>query len=122
MKSPGIRNEPPHLERLALYGDEKNKIGRHAASLVQDGEVLFLDEGTTPLSIIPHLKQCDLTILTNSFPAASLLIEQLNLGRFEGRVFFLGGEISAKHARSTGSLTEEGLSRYYSNPSFYCHK
>ncbi|CAG7652254.1 DeoR/GlpR family DNA-binding transcription regulator [Paenibacillus allorhizosphaerae] len=107
------RDEPPHLERMALHRDEKDSIGRYAAGLVQDGELLFLDEGTTPLCMIPYLQQRDLTILTHSFPAASLLMERINQGRFEGRVIFLGGELEARHARSTGSMTEEWLGRYY---------
>ena len=107
------RDEPPHLERMALHRLEKERIGRQAAGLVQDGELLFLDEGTTALCLIPYLRQHGLTVLTNSFPAATLLMERINQGRFVGRVIFLGGEVEARHARSSGTLTEEWLGRYY---------
>lgn len=105
--------EPSYVERMTLQQEEKNKIGRQAASLIQDGEVIFLDEGTTILSVIPYLNQTGLTVLTHSFPAASLLMEQQNQGRFHGRVLFLGGEISSQHARCSGSITESALDRYY---------
>lgn len=118
IKPHGNRDELPHLERYALHREEKDSIGREAASLVQDGELLFLDEGTTPLSIIPYLQQRGLTVLTHSFPAASLLMERINQGRFEGRVMFLGGELEARHARTTGSMAEEWLERYYFDKAF----
>lgn len=112
------RDEPPHLERMALHREEKGKIGRLAADLVNDGEVVFLDEGTTTLAIIPCLAQRGLTLLTHSFPAASLLMDRLSQGFFDGRVIFLGGEIDARHARSTGSMTEEWLDRHYVDKAF----
>ncbi|KIL38793.1 hypothetical protein SD70_24225 [Gordoniibacillus kamchatkensis] len=112
------RDEPPYLERMTLHRDEKNKIGRRAATLVQDGDVLFLDEGTTLMAMIPYLVQRGLTILTNFFPSASLLIERLHQGRFDGRVIFLGGEIQAEHARTAGSMTEEWLDRHYVDKAF----
>ncbi|WP_186445523.1 DeoR/GlpR family DNA-binding transcription regulator [Paenibacillus cremeus] len=110
--------EPPHLERIMLYREEKHRIGQYAAALVQDGEVLFLDEGTTALAVIEHLNQCSLTVLTNSIPAATLLIDRLNQGQFDGRVVMLGGEINAKHARCSDSVTESLLERYYVDKAF----
>lgn len=110
--------EMPHLERMALHREEKDRIGRCAAGIVEDGEVLFLDEGTTPLCIIPYLHQRELTVLTNSFPAVSSLIERYNQGQFDGRVVFLGGEVHAKHARCTGLMTIEWLERYYIDKAF----
>ncbi|WP_308636896.1 DeoR/GlpR family DNA-binding transcription regulator [Paenibacillus silvisoli] len=110
--------EPPYLERMTLQREEKQQIGRLAADLVRDGDVVFLDEGSTPLSLISHLTQSGLTVLTHSFPAASILMEQRNQGRFDGRVLFLGGEISPLHARCSGTMTEEALSRYYIDKAF----
>ncbi|WP_165822653.1 DeoR/GlpR family DNA-binding transcription regulator [Paenibacillus montanisoli] len=110
--------EPPYLERMALQREEKQRIGRLAAGLVRDGEVIFLDEGSTPLTLIPHLTQSGLTVLTHSFPAAALLMEQHNQGSFDGRVLFLGGEISARHSRCSGSMTETALNHYYVDKAF----
>nr|WP_238357845.1 DeoR/GlpR family DNA-binding transcription regulator [Cohnella zeiphila] len=118
IKPEGTREEPPHLERMELHREEKDRVARRAAELVRDGEVIFLDEGTTPLCMIPYLQQRGLTILTNSFPAASLLIDRLNQGRFDGRVVFLGGEIHAKHARCTGVMTVEWMDRHYVDKAF----
>ncbi|SFT24128.1 DeoR/GlpR family DNA-binding transcription regulator [Paenibacillus sp. BC26] len=113
-----IFEESPYLERITLKREEKNQIGRQAAGLIRDGEVIFLDEGTTLLTVIPHLTQTGLTVLTHSFPAATLLMEQQNQGRFDGRILFLGGEISALHARCAGSMTETALGHYYIDKAF----
>ena len=38
--------------RLILNTDAKEKIARYAASLVRDGEVIYLDAGSTPLRMV----------------------------------------------------------------------
>ncbi|MEK3721497.1 DeoR/GlpR family DNA-binding transcription regulator [Paenibacillus sp. FSL H8-0034] len=112
------QEEPPYLDRVTLYQKQKTQIGRLSAGLVKDGDVLFLDEGTTSLSIVPYLNQHDLTIITHSFPISTLLIERSNRHTFKGRVLFLGGEISVKQARCSGSITETMLSHYYVDKAF----
>ncbi|SFK96070.1 transcriptional regulator, DeoR family [Paenibacillus sp. 1_12] len=112
------QEESPYLERVNLFQNQKTQIGRLAAGLVQDGDVLFLDEGTTTLSIVPHLNHQHLTIVTHSFPIAALLIERSHQHTFKGRVLFLGGEISVKQARCSGSITENMLSYYYVDKAF----
>lgn len=77
-----------------------------------------MDEGTTSISIVPYLNQHDLTIITHSFPISTLLIERSNRHTFKGRVLFLGGEISVKQARCSGSITETMLSHYYVDKAF----
>ncbi|SEO33217.1 DeoR/GlpR family DNA-binding transcription regulator [Paenibacillus sp. OV219] len=112
------REEQPHITRLELHKEEKNRIGQIAAGLVKDGEVLFLDEGTTPMAIIPHLTKSGLTIITNSWLVVSLLMERAINDLYDGRILWLGGEINAKHARSTGPVAEEQLDHYYVDKAF----
>ncbi|CAN7430986.1 DeoR/GlpR family DNA-binding transcription regulator [Paenibacillus sp. LjRoot56] len=38
------REEPSQLKREVLYAEEKRKIGRAAATLVEDNEVIFIDD------------------------------------------------------------------------------
>jgi DeoR family fructose operon transcriptional repressor len=74
---------------------EKKAIAQAAIKLIQDGETIFLDSGTTPLELARLLKanQQRLTVATTSLPIASELasadkIKILLLGGFLRREFF----------------------------------
>jgi DeoR/GlpR family transcriptional regulator of sugar metabolism len=54
---------------------EKERIGRAAAALIDNGDAIFLDTSSTSLSIATHLEHHrDLTILTNSLALAQSLL------------------------------------------------
>lgn len=46
--------------------NSKNIIGKFAASLVEDNDYIYLDAGTSVLSMLPYLNAKDITIVTNS--------------------------------------------------------
>lgn len=59
-------------ERARLQAEQKDRIGQVAAGLVQDGDVLFINGGTTALAMLHYLSERrDLIIATNnlSLPA-----------------------------------------------------
>ena len=39
-----------------IMGDEKDAIGRAAASMVEDGDIIFIDSGSTTENMVKHLK------------------------------------------------------------------
>ena len=51
---PGAGVEAPMLEREMLHIEEK-KIGYKAATFVEDGDVIAIDDGSTPLQMVPYL-------------------------------------------------------------------
>src|SRR5699024_4864190 len=44
----------------------KNKIGELAATYIAEGDILFIDSGTTTLELFEYIKEKKLTILTNN--------------------------------------------------------
>lgn len=111
--------ELPHLVRETAHTEEKTRIGERAAQLVQPGDVIFIDEGTTSLRMIPYLLELKpLTIITSSFSTASLLMDYSNQNRFHGKIIFLGGEVNAQHARVVGSLSEQWMEQIYVDKAF----
>jgi DeoR/GlpR family transcriptional regulator of sugar metabolism len=69
--------------------DEKDVIGKFAASLVHSGAAIALDASTTICSIIPHLSRLDnFSIITNN-----LLVPELVLDRPKVEVFVIGGRL-----------------------------
>lgn len=69
---PLILRESDHLE-------QKQKIGKLAASYVQGGDVVILDGGSTTLQVARHLAQGRLTVMTNCLPILSLLATSPNV-------------------------------------------
>lgn len=112
-------NELSMFEREILNIEEKKRIGMRAASFINDGEIIFIDEGSTTLQMIPSLKNVsDVTIITNSFPLTIKLMEYDSKQQFKGNIIFLGGHINSKHFRSSGSLTEKMAKEFYVDKAF----
>lgn len=91
---------------------EKEGIGKLAASLINDGETILLDSGTTTLEIARNLHRfSNLTIVTN---AVNIAIELLKYERF--MVILLGGHIRETSLSTVGPTAEASLK------SFFCDK
>lgn len=106
--------EPPFLNRVEMMKPEKAAIGKLAASLVQDGETIMLDNGTTTIEIVPFLKdKTNVTLITNSIPILNLAMET-----FRGRIIFAGGEVSQECRAVTGSLADQLLDQFKVNKAF----
>ena len=76
-------------EKSAICTEEKTAIAAYAASLVENGDFIFLDAGTTTEKMIEFLPQKDITFVTNGFIHAKKLAQR------GFRVFITGGEIKA---------------------------
>ncbi|MGE5110080.1 MAG: DeoR/GlpR family DNA-binding transcription regulator [Acidobacteriaceae bacterium] len=82
------RDYPLRL-KAALHRSEKTKIGRAAAELIQPGEVIILDSGTTTAEIARQLKARNLqsvTVITNALNIVSELVDATGIS-----VIGLGG-------------------------------
>jgi DeoR family fructose operon transcriptional repressor len=113
------REEPSHLTREVSRADEKKKIGRTAASLVQDNDVLVIDDGTTTMHMLPFLiNRKNLKLITISVPALNLLMEYQNKDLFNGEIYFVGGKVQSKHFRSVGTLAEKMMQSFFVDKSF----
>jgi DeoR/GlpR family transcriptional regulator of sugar metabolism len=101
-------NEPAMVERAQENAAGKAAIGRAAASLVEDGMVVFLDSGTTTLAVAHALNtRQNLTICTASLPIA------LHMCHFPTvRVHILGGEIDPAEAAAVGVDVLDAIARF----------
>ncbi len=58
--------EPAYLSKQPLHHQAKEAIARYAAmNFVEDGDVLFLEAGTTAAAVTKYLTQKNLTVVTN---------------------------------------------------------
>jgi DeoR family fructose operon transcriptional repressor len=97
----------PYEERQEMERDAKEAIGVLAASLVDDGDTIFLGAGTTCLAVAHALAgRSDVTVITNSMPALDVLMAASG-----ANVIATGGSLNAVGQDMTGPLAEATLSR-----------
>ncbi len=93
--------------------DEKRRIAEAAAMLVQAGDTLFLDGGSTVHGLLPLLrKRGDITIVTNSLRAATELVDG------GPTTIFIGGELRRISQTMVGPLTERQLANMHFDRAF----
>jgi DeoR/GlpR family transcriptional regulator of sugar metabolism len=81
---------PPVDQRKLVHRVKKEAIGREAAALVSDGQVVLLDGGSTTAAVARSLSvRQRLTIITNN-----LVIAQEMAGHHGWRIHVIGGELS----------------------------
>ncbi len=68
-----VRSMPAFEERTATAAAEKRAIGLAAAALLDDGDTVLLDGGTTTMEVARALVGRRLQVVTNSLPIAQLL-------------------------------------------------
>lgn len=93
---------------------EKQAIGRLAATLIEEGNTIMLDSGTTTLEIARNLDRFQrLTIITN---ALNIAAELLKYKRFN--VILLGGNVREPSQSTVGPVAESNLKVFYCDKLF----
>lgn len=100
------------ISRLGEAHKEKLAIGRAAAGLVQEGESIILDSGTTTLAIALALNQ-KCIVVTNSLPVADVLGM-----RQEITTVLTGGEVQRNTLSLMGPMTRESFSGFNADKLF----
>lgn len=100
------------LTRLGEAQREKMAIGQAAVDLINEGESIILDSGTTTLAIALALtKKC--IVITNSLPVAEILGM-----RSEITTVLTGGEVQRATFSLTGPMTRENFSGFNADKLF----
>ncbi|RYM04950.1 DeoR/GlpR transcriptional regulator [Sporolactobacillus sp. THM7-7] len=100
-------------DRQTRHQLEKKQIAKIAAGYVADGDIIFIDSGTTTVEMFPFLKTKHLTIMTNNldFINQALPFENLN-------VFSTGGVLERKTKSFVSHKSTEALQAYNINKAF----
>ncbi len=103
--------EPPVLQRRGLYAEEKERIGRAAAGLVEDGDTLILLGGSTTMEVLPHIvNKKDITLITNS-----LLVAERAAKYPEITPIMLGGIVRHSELSTEGHMIQLCLGELHAN-------
>ncbi len=99
--------------------DQKNAqakayIGALAARQVQNGDIIFMDCGSTVFQMCRHLAHLEkLTVITNSLPIVNQLANQPGF-----RINLIGGEMDADRKAIHGAAALEHIARYRASKAF----
>ena len=94
--------------RQQVVPDEKTAIGRAAAALVQPGQIVFIDGGTTAVQMARHLApNLRATVITHSPSVAVELVPHPAI-----EVVVIGGRLFKHSIVSVGSGTVEEIKRF----------
>lgn len=92
-------------ERYQLAADPKKRIAIEAAKLVKEGDTIILDSGSTTKLLAEELsRRGNIAVITNSLPAATILIENKDI-----TLVVCGGTVRHKTASLHGSIAEFAL-------------
>ena len=93
-------------EREVSRSEEKDAIGRLAASFVEEGMTLLLMGGTTVHAMCPYLKGKRLTVITSSLPVVNDLAWEEHM-----TLILLGGVLNPPEMEVRGGLMQLALGR-----------
>ncbi len=99
--------------RMELHREEKLRIGRYAASLVEPEDFIYLDAGTTTGAMIPCLTERSAAFVTNAVSHALLLAEN------GFRVILIGGELKSSTEAIVGNEAFVTLQKYHFTKGFF---
>jgi DeoR family fructose operon transcriptional repressor len=86
------------------FSDEKSRIGRLTAGLIEDGQTVILDGGSTVAAVARELAAKSLHVVTNSLPIAEALEARRNI-----ELTLTGGYLDPRIRVMLGPLCEQML-------------
>lgn len=100
--------EPLYVQKSALHQAEKAAIGRLAASLINRGDTVFVNSGSTTIQFLEQL-DIDAKIVTNN-PLAPIHIRSSKL-----EVYLTGGELRQESLTLVGESTVRSIKEIIAN-------
>ena len=107
-----MRTEPAYFEAITASPEEKLLIGEAAARLVEPGDAVYLNGGTTTLQVARNLDVPEIKVITNHIGIA------LELADRELELLLVGGHYRAPSNSVVGPFAADALRRTYANKAF----
>ena len=104
--------EIPSTEKSSLFVEEKRRIGKAAAELINDDDIIVLDSGTTTFEIAKNLNN-RVTVITNDLKIAMELSLKNSV-----TLYMTGGLVETNLFSTIGKSTENFLNEFHADKSF----
>ena len=102
--------EQEYQQRLKNFPEEKKRIGELAASLIEEGDIVFVNSGTTATQVLQHIpRNLRITVFTNNVSAL------MDIGDPGFHLFLTGGEYQARSNSLAGRFALDNLSLVFAN-------
>lgn len=109
-------HEYPIAVRGIQQFNEKNEICRKAASFIQDGDIIFVDNSSTTMYLSKYVsKDIQVTFITNSIKFLLECVQNPNPNVF---LICLGGIFNNHNLSVYGNTTIKNAAEYYPNKAF----
>ena len=103
--------EPEYIQRAQRNPEEKSRIGELAASLIEDGDIVFINSGSTTTQVIRNIRDHSKTSVFSNNVNASLDVSESAGFHY----YLIGGEFSARSNSIIGRFAMENLRQVYAN-------
>lgn len=108
------RREMTMAQRELRSAGEKRRIGKYAASMLKEGDVVILDAGSTSEQVAAAIDpQMDIAVITNGLRCISQLVL-----RERARVLVMGGNLRGVNETICGPDAEAMLKRVFADYAF----
>lgn len=100
------------VNKTATNPERKDYICQRAAQEIQEGDIIFMDCGSTVFRLCPFIRNKRITVITNSLPVVAELMDSavsMNL---------VGGEVDKERQALHGLMVDEHIARYRANRAF----
>lgn len=87
--------------------EEKNKVALKASTIIQDGDCVFLDGGTSIEPMMKYIQDKKIKIVTHSSLIMNEIVDQSNI-----EVYTIGGRYIPKYNMSVGPITLHDLEQF----------
>ena len=102
--------EPEYVQRVQTNPEGKHLIGELAAALIDDGDVVFINSGTTTTQVIRHIRtNAGITVISNNINAA------LEAGEAGFTHHLIGGEFQPHSNSVAGRFAIANLRQVYAD-------
>ncbi|CAL9601815.1 Glucitol operon repressor [Nocardiopsis dassonvillei] len=109
-----VRAEPSYRDKSRADVAEKRAMARTAASLVGDGQTLYLDAGTTLGHLVPLLwTTAGLTVITNDITTAASFSDHPDV-----TLFLVGGMVDRENRSSVGDIAAATVGEFNIDTAF----
>jgi DeoR/GlpR family transcriptional regulator of sugar metabolism len=108
-----VESERPFSEIVVERLESKDRIGRAAAALVEDGQTVMIDIGTTTLQVARHLRGRSLTVVTTNLAVYEELLPEPDI-----ELVLPGGAVRRNYLSLVGMLAEDALRRLRADIAF----
>jgi len=107
--------ELTHVEKTILNRQAKTKIAEKAASLIEEGDTIFIGPGTTCEILAEKIFVKNLRVVTNCLP----IFQTLMKSQAHYQVYLLGGEMRQSTQAFVGEITNKNLQDMHFHKVFF---